>query len=1132
MTNLRLSWLGTPIIEGGAGVLHLETRKATALVAFLSDTFEPHSRESLAALFWSEFNQTRAYANLRRCLYSIHKVLGPGILVSDWENLRIDPNAVIWQDVSEFRLLLTTVRAHQHTEIAICPECINYLEKVIALYRGDFLEGFNLRDCPEFDDWQYMMREGFRLDLASSLEKLAHIYSAHGEWEKAILRTRQWVSLDRLNEAAQRMLMQVYALAGQRSAAIHQFEDCTRWLKDELGQSPNEETITLYQKILTGKTRQIGDRVETPALRSQVDPGKQPLIKRKFFIPQLRAGLVARPHLLSKLEQGVKNSLTLISAPAGYGKTTLLTEWIDALQKAESSSPWAVCWLSLDAGDNDLIRFLSYLTTALEKVQPGMGAETRALIRSFESMHPTTPLSMLVNDMHELDQSILLVLDDYQFINNPAIHDGITFLLEHIPDNVHILIATRSDPPIPLARLRARNQLTEIRAHDLRFTSIETAEFLNKVFNLALTPDQIATLENRTEGWIAGLQLAAISLQGRLDIAQFIEAFSGSHRFIMDYLAEEALGRQPTEIQAFLLQTSILEHLSEALCDFVITGGSENVIDGSRSSMDFGLIRSENQSQLVQLERSNLFIVPLDDERGWYRYHHLFADLLRTRLHHTSPELIPILHRRASTWFEKNGDIEESINHALAAKDWENSSRLIDRIIHSYLENGQMTTVMKWINGFPQDELFKYPKLCVQVAEVYSQAGMIDQIDPLLDRAEEIVSSMKYQEDVTKGARVLYLSSKEITVIRSMAAILRGLKAVCSDDPQRAVDITQAALVNIPDMEPKELAVLFWVQGWAYRSLGNLNLALELLTRGTKYARESGAILRDIWTDLGNVTRLVGKLPQAIDILTNSLQAAADRGIQNQGNLSRDESFLSYIYYEQNQLDLAFTHANRAIAHTQWWPSHNIISIAYASLAQILLAWNDLDGSLCAIEKAEQERKNRLMTPFVQSIVDVIWAQIWLRQGKWDLLDQWASDQISLLESKSEGGELIDEYLEIRLVMLVRVWIEKTKLDRTTERYEECLQLLDRLEKSCQTAGRVNSLAIILFLKDIILFSQGKIVEALNGLDKCFSIAEPGGYMRIFLDTGESGHALIYAYLQQSNPIHKLYAIQILKAFG
>jgi len=802
------------------------------------------------------------------------------------------------------------------------------------------------------------------------------------------------------------------------------------------------------------------------------------------------------------------------------------------LQKAESSSPWAVCWLSLDAGDNDLIRFLSYLTAALEKVQPGMGAETQALIRSFESMHPNTPLSMLVNDMHQLDQSILLVLDDYQFISNPAIHDGITFLLEHMTDNVHILIATRSDPPIPLARLRARNQLTEIRAHDLRFTSIETAEFLNKVFNLALTSDQIATLENRTEGWIAGLQLAAISMQGRLDIAQFIEAFSGSNRFIMDYLAEEALSRQPVVIQEFLLQTSVLERLSESLCNFVLTGVLGEKKDDPQPSMDYGFLHGESESRLTRLERSNLFIVPLDDERGWYRYHHLFADLLRTRLQHTSPELIPILHRRASAWFEKNGDIEESINHALAAKDWENARRLIDFNIRSFLENGQMTTVMKWITGFPLDELFRFPKLCVQVAEVYSQAGMIDHIDPLLDRAEEIVSSMKYHEDVTESARVLGLSSKEITLIRSMVAILRGLKAVCSNDPQRAVDLTQAALVNIPEMEPKELAVLFWVQGWAYRSLGNLPLALELLTRGTEYARESGAILRDIWTDLGNVTRLVGKLPQAIDILTNSLQAAADRGIQNQGNLSRDESFLSFIYYEQNQLDLAFTHANQAIEHTQWWPSHNIISIAYASLAQILLAWNDLDGSLSAIKKAEQERKNRLMTPFVQSIVDATWAQIWLRQGKWDLLDQWASDQISILESKSEGGEWIDEYLEIRLVMLVRVWIEKTKLDRTTERYEQCLQLLDRLEKNCQTSGRVNSLPILFFLKEIIHFSQGKVNEALKGLDQCFSIAEPGGYMRIFLDTGESGHALIYTYFEQSNPIYKSYATQILKAFG
>lgn len=1131
MKGIKASWLGIPILECDGNVVHLETRKAIALLAYLGLSAPvPSSRESLATLFWPEYDQKHAYANLRRSLYSINHILGPALLVSNRENMVINPSCQLWQDVNEFRRLLADVKLHNH-ESTVCAECINYLEKAIALYRGSFLEGLNLQDCTEFDTWQYMQREGFLQDLTSSLEKLTLAYASLGEWEKAIQRARHWVSLDRLNENAQRSLMQAYGQAGQRSAALHQFEECSRVLYDELGQSPDDETMALYEEIQTGEIRKKDALSGISTHRPQVEPIKQPLIKTKLFIPHLREGLVPRPKLLEKLEQGSSRLLTLISAPAGYGKTTLLAEWIDTLQKAGSSSPWVVCWFSLDSGDNDPIRFLAYLTAALGKVHLEVSAETQELIRSSESLHPTMPLTMLINDLQGLDQSVLLVLDDYQFISNPAVHDGVTFLIEHMPDNVHVVIATRSDPPIPLSRLRVRNQLAEIRADDLRFSSTEITKFLNQVFKLNLTEKQITTLDNRTEGWIAGLQLAGISMQGRLDIPQFIEAFSGSHRFIMDYLAEEALSRQPLEIQKFLLQTSILERLSDSLCDFVLQGGYDHGKSISQSPMDYSVLSNVNECKLTNLESLGLFIVPQDDERIWYRYHHLFADLLRTRLQSVSPELIPALHRRASIWFEKNGFFEESINHSLAAEDWDNASRLIDLRISSYLENGQMATVMKWIDRFPQDELLNRPKLCVQVAEVYSQAGMIDQIDPLLDKAEEIVTSMKYRGEVLDGEQAPDLSPEEIIVIRSMVAILRGLKEVCSGHPQRAIDITQAALGNIPEMPPKELAVLFWVQGWAHRSLGNLNLALDLLTKGTEYARASGAILRDIWTDLGNVTRLVGKLPQAIDILTDSLQAAVERGIQNQGNLSRDESFLSFLYYEQNQLDLASTYANRALAHTQWWPSHNIIATANVSLAQILLARNDLEGSLCAIQKAEQERKNRLMTPFVHCLVDITWVQVWLRQGKWDLLDQWERDQISILDSRSGRGVWIDEYLELRLIMLVRLRIEKTKLDKKTERYEECLQLLDRLESNSRAAGRVNSLTVVLLYKGIILFAQGKNSDSFCNLDYCFSLAESGGYLRIFLDAGESVQAFLSAYLRKSNPTHKLFARKILKAF-
>jgi LuxR family transcriptional regulator, maltose regulon positive regulatory protein len=859
-----------------------------------------------------------------------------------------------------------------------------------------------------------------------------------------------------------------------------------------------------------------------------------PLLATKFHIPIWRPSGVLRTRLTHRLTLGLRENckLTLISAPAGYGKTTLLSEWINNRQKRGNSYEWTICWLSLDEGDNDPIHFLTYLTAAVEKAIPEVGEKARSMLNSSQSLVPTTPLSMLINELQIFPQSVILVLDDYQVISNPIIHDGIIFLLEHMPSNVYLVIATRSDPPLPLALLRGRNQLNEFRAKDLRFTSGEASTFLLNIFGLPLTPEQITILENRTEGWIAGLQMAALSMQGRLDIPQFIEAFSGTHRFIIDYLTEEALNRQSKDAKVFLLRSSILERMNSSLCDFVLDRESDQETKKTQSINSASVTQSESQSFLNKLEFSNLFVVPLDDERIWYRYHHLFADLLRSRLQQTSPELIPILHSRASAWFEKNGWIEESITHSLAAKDWDNVSRLIDLNFRKYLENGQMATVLKWIEGLPQDVIFRYPKLCAQVAEVYSQAGMIEKIDPLFNRAEEILSAKENQSEVSKDTQGLNLSPKEITVIRSMAAILRGLKAVCYGDPHLAVNFTQTALTNFPEMEPRELAVLFWVEGWAYRSLGNLSYALERLTKATEYALKSGAILHDIWIDLGNVTRLVGKLPQAINIFTNSIQIATDRGVQNQGNLSRDETFLSFIFLEQNKLDLAFAHAKQSIAYTQWWPSHIIITMSYVSLTQILLAQGDIDGSLQAIQKADQERKNRLMTPYINSLVDVAWARIWLIQGKWDLLNQWSRDQISILYATLDKSQLIDEYLEMRLIMLVRVWMEKTIIDKDLKRTDDCLSLLARLENSSQNAGRLNSLVEILILKESIRFSQGKVPEALAGLDECLKIAEAGGYIRIFLDTGEPAHTLIFKYLQGTSPVHKSYAEKILHAFS
>jgi LuxR family maltose regulon positive regulatory protein len=1129
--NLKFSWFGSPTIESSKVSLHLETRKSVALLAFIALSPAPPSRENLAVLFWPEYDQSHALGNLRRNLSSLNKILGPEIIRADRETISFADTSLIWQDINEFQALLSNVKIHDHIEIEKCPECINSLEKACTLYRGDFLDGLNLRDCPEFDDWQYLQREHFRSEFAFILHNLALAYSSSGNWEKAIGKVRHWISLDRMNEVAQRLLIQLYAQSGQRNAALHQFEEYSQWLLNELGQSPEPATVTLIEKIQAGEFQKSAEGSVSRQDQLSGNTTREPLIRLKLFVPQLRVGLISRPHLIEKLEQGEHCALTLISAPAGYGKTTLLSEWIDKRQRNNYASPSSICWLSLDANDNDPIRFLTYLSAAFENVQPALSEETRNLLESSQPLQPTRPLSILINELQELSQSVTLVLDDYQFINNPIIHDGIIFLLEHIPNNVHLVIATRSDPPLPMALLRGRNQLNELRAKDLRFTNEESASFLNKVFGLSLTPEQITKLDNRTEGWIAGLQMAAISLQGRGDIAQFLDVFSGSHRFILDYLTEEALNRQSPEIKAFLLQTSILERLCDPLCEAVILRDGKKEPGSISPPVEFSAFQGREKSILKELEQSNLFIIPLDDNRTWYRYHHLFSDLLRIRLEQTSPELISTLHKRASIWFEANGWVEESINHAIIAKDWQNACRLVSFHVQTYLEKGQMATVLKWLDRLPQEEVFKYPKLCVQIAEIDSQAGLIDHVDPLLDKAEEIIASASESVGETNTAQFLNLSQEELIVTKSMIEILRGLKSICIGDPYGALNHTQKALKEIPEMALKERAVLLWVEGWANRNLGNLHLAIELLTRATEYAVKSGAILRDIWSDLAITTRLVGKLPKSIDIFAQSTQVAKDHGTQNQGNLSRGEAFLSLILLEQNKLEFASAHANQAIAYTRWWPSYNIIATAYTSLAQILLAQGDYNGSLQAIQKAEQARNNRLMTPYVHSLVDLTWVSYWLSQSEWTKIDQWSTDLTNKLNALQKEEKAIDEYLEMQLIMLVRVWMEKTKIDKQTERNDKCLSVLALVENSSQMAGRINSLVEILLLKECVHYSQGKVSDARKGIDKCLEYAKEGEYKRIFLKTGDLAYNLLSDYLQQPRSNHKEYALKIIKEF-
>ena len=449
------------------------------------------------------------------------------------------------------------------------------------------------------------------------------------------------------------------------------------------------------------------------------------LLTTKFYIPITRPELVHRPRLIKLLNAGTRSGrkMTLISAPAGFGKTTLVSQWANNLRlddEKDIQTVYRIVWVSLDEGDNDPVRFLTYLIAAINRVDGVDATLGESALGMLESSQPTPPeeiLTSLINESAAISDRIIVVLDDYHVIESPQIDEVLAFLLEHLPPQLHLVIATREDPYLPLARLRARGQLTELRAVNLRFTYSEAAEFLGQVMGLNLSAEDIAALETRTEGWIAGLQLAAISMQGSKDGTSFIKSLTGSHRYVLDYLIEEVLEQQSERVLTFLLQTAILDRLTGSLCD-ALTG------------------QDDGQATLERLEHDNLFIVPLDEERCWYRYHHLFVDLLRKRLHQTQPEQLPTLHLRAFEWYEENGFVDDSIEHSLRAEDFERAAQQIERVAEVVWASGVDTKLRRWLDRLPVELVFSKPQLCIFNAWYLIASGKQDAAERFLQSAD------------------------------------------------------------------------------------------------------------------------------------------------------------------------------------------------------------------------------------------------------------------------------------------------------------------------------------------------------------------------------------------------------------
>jgi LuxR family transcriptional regulator, maltose regulon positive regulatory protein len=813
------------------------------------------------------------------------------------------------------------------------------------------------------------------------------------------------------------------------------------------------------------------------------------IISSKFYIPHVRENGVLRPRLTDVLLAGVNRpgTFVLLSGPAGFGKSTLLSEFVTQLKKP-------VVWLSLDEGDNDPVRFWTYLIGALQSVRPGMGEPALEPLKSPLPLPEDAIPTILINDFNGSESDLVLVLDDFHSIKNGALHSAFSFLLDHVPDKLHIVLSTRIDPPWPLARLRVRNQLIEIRAKDLRFTTEEAAAFLNQVMGLNLSAEDVAALETRTEGWIAGLQLAALSMRGRSDIAGFIKAFTGSHVYVAEYLVEEVLQHQPEEVQMFLLQTSILGRLNASLCE-AVTG------------------LQEGQAVLAALHRANIFIIPLDDEGLWFRYHQLFADLLQARLRQSLPaDAISTLHARASQWYGRNGFVIEAVNHALAAQDFEAAADLIQQNAAKVTVSGELSTLLQWIAALPIEVARRHPQIIISKAWSLTLAGAQPQVESLL---REIETQIEFSDE-----------TPEVRELRGNAAAIRGYFSMLAGDYARALALTELAEALLPESSVQARSILPYTLGAAYRGQGEYEKAGVAFAHLARIGEVSNELL--VWatgeTEVVNTRHAQGRLREAGQTARQALRRMADKGALPFGSLAKLEVALCDVLREQNELDEAHQRVTGVIKRMKAWDMPTDRLFAYLTLIRLQEAQGDFTGALETLAIAKGLRSAHPVLMALASSVDIY--EIRLLMATQDV-----SAAARLMDDLRPGTSQMVNIREQELIMLARVRLAQGRND-------EVAAILAPLSSDAEAGGRRATLLESLALQARLQDAQGDREAAVTILIKALALAEPEGFVRIFVEEGEGMQSLLVAAARQlestidPNLIAlKVYAAKLLEAF-
>ena len=781
-----------------------------------------------------------------------------------------------------------------------------------------------------------------------------------------------------------------------------------------------------------------------------------PLLETKLHVPRWQHGLVARPRLSERLSRGAESALTLVSAPAGFGKTTLLAEWL-AAAPADGRS---VAWLSLDRRDNDPALFWTYLVAALKTAAPGAGAGALSLLQP-----PQPPseagLVTLLNDLDAISNDVVLVLDDYHVIDAREVQDGMAFLLEHLPPQIHLVIGSRADPVLPLARLRGRGELVEIRAADLRFTPGEAAAYLNGAMGLVLTAADVAALEGRTEGWIAALQLAALSLQGREDTAAFIDGFAGDDRYIVDFLAEEVLQRQPGHVQQFLLQTSILDRLSGPLCD-AVTGQ-----DGGKA-------------RLAALERGNLFLVPLDDRRRWYRYHQLFADVLHARLRDEQPDDVPDLHRRASAWYEQNGEPSEAIRHALAAGDFDRAADLVELAIPAMRRSRQEAAVLGWLELLPDEVVRVRPVLSVGFAGALLAGGEFEGVEARLRDAEHWLDEATdtRQGSHAPAAEMVVVDDAEFRRLPAEIELYRAALAMARGDGPGTVRHARRALELSPADEHLGRASAAALMGLASWASGDLEAGHSAYAECMAGLRRAGHIADTFGCAiaLADIRRAQGRLGEAMRTYEQALQRASQPGGPVLRGTADMYVGMSEVYRERGDLPAATRHLLRSQElgeHTGLPQNRYRWRVAMARIRQ---AEGDLGGALDLLSEAERLYAGDFF-PNVRP-VPALRARVRVAQGEWGEALGWAREQ----------GLSVDDDLsylrEFEHITLARVLLARYQDERAEASLHEATRLLERLLPAAEQGGRTGSVIEILVLRALAHQARGDVPAALASLQR------------------------------------------------